>query len=137
MGDEVLYKTNREKDLGAEITPNLSPEAHIKIIPSAAYARLANIRTTFRNMCKESFITLRTTHVRPILEYVAPAWSPYLIEHKTKIEKVQRYATRQVLVLRGMSYKERLRELHLTSLEDRNSQEDMITTHKTLRGIDG
>ncbi len=78
--------------MGVDITPDLSPAAHIKRITSAAYARLANIRTAFRNLCKESFRTLYTTYVRPILEYAAPAWSPYLVKDKTKLEKVQRFA---------------------------------------------
>ncbi|XP_069165369.1 uncharacterized protein [Procambarus clarkii] len=29
-GDEVLHEMDREKDLGVDIMPNLSPEAHIK-----------------------------------------------------------------------------------------------------------
>ncbi len=136
MGDEVLYETDREKDLGIDITPTLSPEAHIKRITSGAYARLANIRTAFRNLCKESFRTLYTTYVRPILVYAAPAWSPYLVKHKAKLEKVQRYATRLVPELRGMSYEERVREMHLTTLEDRRVRGDMITTYKILRGIE-
>ena len=77
-----------------------------------------------------------TTYVRPILEYAAPAWSPYLVKDKTKLEKVQRFATRLVPELRGMSYEERLRELNLTSLEDRRVRGDMITTFKILKGID-
>ncbi len=136
IGDEVLNETNSEKDLGVDITPNLSPEVHIKRITSEAYARLANIRTAFRNLCKESFRILYTTYVRSILENAAPAWSSYLVKHKTKLEKVQRYATRLVPEQRGMSYEERLREMHLTTLEDRRVRGDMITTYKILRGID-
>ncbi len=119
LGEEILQESEKEKDLGVDIMPDLSPAAHIKRITSAAYARLANIRTSFRNLCKESFRTLYTTYVRPILEYAAPAWSPYLVKDKTKLEKVQRFATRLEPELRGMSYEERLRELNLTSLEDR------------------
>ncbi len=77
-----------------------------------------------------------TTYVWPILEYAAPAWSPYLVKEKNKLEKVQRFATRLVPKLRGMSYEERLRELNLTSLEDRRVRGDMITTFKILKGID-
>ncbi len=77
-----------------------------------------------------------TTYVRPILEYAAPAWRPYLVKDKTKLEKVQRFATRLVPELRGMSYEERLRELNLTSLEYRRVRGYMITTFKILKGID-
>ncbi len=37
--------------------------------------------------------------------------------------------------LRGMSYEERLREMLLTTLEDRRVRGDMITTNKILRGL--
>ncbi len=136
LGGEIMQESNREKNLGVDITQNLSSEAHIKRISSAAYARLANIRIAFTNLCKESFRTLYTTYVRPILEYAAPAWSPYPVKHKTKLEKIQRYATRLVPELRGMSYEERLKELSLTSLENSRVRGDMITTFKILRGID-
>ncbi|XP_069192800.1 uncharacterized protein [Procambarus clarkii] len=133
MGDEILHETEREKDLRVYIMPNLSPEVHITIITSAAYARLANIRTTIRNLRKESFRILYTTYEKPILEYEALAWSPYLIKHKTMLEKVQIYANRLVPELRGMSSWEKLREMHVTLLEDRRARGDMITTYKNSK----
>ncbi|XP_069188228.1 uncharacterized protein [Procambarus clarkii] len=117
MGEKVLHETDKEKNLGVDITLNLSREAHFKRFTSAAYARLANIGKASRNLCKDSSRTLYTTYVRSILEYVAPAWSPYLVKHDTMLEKVQRYATRLAPELRGMSYEKRLKELNLTSLE--------------------
>ncbi|XP_069182254.1 uncharacterized protein [Procambarus clarkii] len=75
-------------------------------------------------------------NVRPILEYAAPACSSYLVMHKTKLEKVQRYATRLVPELKGMTYEERLQKLNLTALEDRRARRDMIPTYKIPRGID-
>ncbi|XP_069187363.1 uncharacterized protein [Procambarus clarkii] len=139
LGDDVLHESDRETGPGGDITPNLSPEANIKKRPhhtSVTYTRLANIRTALRNLCKESLRTFYTTYVTPILEYAAPARSPYLVKHKTKLEKVQRYATRLVPELRGMNYEERLLELQLTILQDRRVREDMITTYKILKGTD-
>lgn len=43
---------------------------------------------------------------------------------------------RLVLALRDMSYKERLKELNLMTLEDRRAREDMVTIYKMLREID-
>ncbi|XP_069189677.1 uncharacterized protein [Procambarus clarkii] len=115
MEDEVLHETNREKDLGVDMTPNLSPEAHIKRRTTAAYASMANINIALKNLSKESFRTLFNTYVRPFLKYAAPAWSLFLVKHKMKLEKVQRYASRLVLKLRSMSYEKRLRKMRLTS----------------------
>lgn len=75
-----------------------------------------------------------SSYVRPILEYAAPAWRLHQVKHKTKLQKVQRYATRLIPELRGMSYEEKLLELNLTKLEDRRVREDMNTTYKILRG---
>ncbi|KAK8729364.1 hypothetical protein OTU49_008790, partial [Cherax quadricarinatus] len=80
--------------------------------------------------------TLYTVYVRPILEYAAPVRNPHLVKHVKKLEKVHRFATRLVPELRGMLYEERLREIGLTTLEDRRVRGDMITTYKILRGID-
>ncbi|XP_069177444.1 uncharacterized protein [Procambarus clarkii] len=117
LGGKILQESGREKKTWGLISCqiDISPKAHIKRISSAAYARLSNNITVFRNLCKESFRTSDTTYFRQILEYVAPAWSPYQVKHKTKLEKIQRYATRLVPELRGMSHEERLRELNLTS----------------------
>ena len=65
---------------------------------------MANVRTAFRKLCKESFRTLYTTYVRPILKYAALTWSLLVVKHKKKLEKIQRYATRLVPELRVMIY---------------------------------
>lgn len=57
LGKEILQESGREKDLGVDITPDLSPGAHVKRITSAEYARMANFITAFRYLCKESFRT--------------------------------------------------------------------------------
>lgn len=66
---------------------------------------LANIRTSFRSLNQGSFKAIYTTFVSQILEYAALAWNPHLVKHKSKIEKVQRFATRLVPELRSLSYK--------------------------------
>ncbi|WP_157982357.1 reverse transcriptase domain-containing protein, partial [Oceanicella sp. SM1341] len=76
LGGQRLQTSLKEKDLGVSITPSMSPEAHINQITAAAYGRLANLRTAFRHLNKESFRTLYTVYVRPILEYAAPVWNP-------------------------------------------------------------
>lgn len=37
----------------------------------------------------------------------------YLVEHKIKIQRIQRFEVRLVPDLKGLSYKDRLRELNL------------------------
>ncbi|KAK8734487.1 hypothetical protein OTU49_005838 [Cherax quadricarinatus] len=79
LDGQRLQTSLKEKDLGVSITPSISPEAHINQITAAAYGRLANLRIAFRYLSKDSFKTLYTIYVRPILEYAAPVWNPHLV----------------------------------------------------------
>ncbi|XP_069178590.1 uncharacterized protein [Procambarus clarkii] len=57
-----------ERDLGEDVTPNLTLEAHINRISTTAYSTLAKVRKSFRNLRKEEFRALYTANVRPVLE---------------------------------------------------------------------
>ena len=55
--------------------------------------------------------------VRPHLDYCIQVWRPYLQKDIDILEKVQRRATRMVEGFKGLSHEERLKRLHLTTLE--------------------
>ena len=80
------------------------------------------------------FLRLYKQHVRPILEFSTPAWSPWLEADKECLEKVQMRAVSMISGLRGNTYEEKLHELGLATLEERRIQQDMIQTHKILTG---
>jgi ribonuclease P/MRP protein subunit RPP40 len=73
--------------------------------------------------------------VRPHLEYSVQAWSPFLVKDVKLLEKTQRRFTRWFGKLKGLSYKERLRELHLFSLERRRMRGDLIEVFKIVKGL--
>ena len=70
---------------------------------------LSIIKRSIGTNSQEVFSHLYKSLVRPILEYAAPVWSPYLIEDIVALEKVQRRASRLALrQKRGeMSHKHR------------------------------
>ena len=59
--------------------------------------------------------------MRPVLEYAAPVWNPYLAKNVLMLEKVQRRAFRLALGKKReeMEYEDRLRKLKWPTLETR------------------
>ena len=64
-----------------------------------------------------------------------PAWSPWTATDIEILEKVQRRAVNLISGLKGVSYKEKLEELGILSLEKRRKRFDLIQTYKILSGI--
>jgi hypothetical protein len=129
-----LETTNEEKDLGIYIDNSLKFDSHIDKTVKKANRNMGIIRRTFQYLNESTFIPLYKAQVRSTLEYGQSVWSPYLIGDIKKIENVQRYATRQVNGLRGLSYPERLKHLNLPSLRFRRLRGDMIEVFKIIQG---
>ncbi len=103
---------------------DLSPENHINHIFGGAYKMLRNVRTAFNYMDKDMMRKILTTMTRPKLKYEVTVWSPHKNKHIGKLEKIQRIATKLVLKLKEQQYEERLKEMHLMTLEERRERGD-------------
>jgi hypothetical protein len=75
-------------------------------------------------------------YVRPHLQFASPAWSPWLEADKEVLEKVQGRAVNMISGLKARTYAEKLRELELTTLEERRHQTDMAQVYKIITGKD-
>ena len=60
----------------------------------------------------------------PHLEYASSEWNSISIQHKTKLEGIQRRATKMVIERRTMEFEDRLKALELTLLELRRKRGD-------------
>jgi len=61
-------------------------------------------------------------YVRPLVEYNSVVWSPYTMQDIETIERVQRRFRKNLPGFRKLTYKDRLRCLHLPSLQLRHLQ---------------
>ena len=69
----------------------------------------------------------------PILTDACEIWSPHQAFLQDMIESVQRRATR--LMMKGKSYTERLKSLHLLTLKSRRTLLDLIFLYKCWNGL--
>ena len=77
---------------------------------------------------------LYCVYARHHLEYAVQSWSPWLIQDKEVLEKVQKRAIRMVSNLKGKTYEERLVEANMTTLETRRFRGDLIQMYRTITG---
>ena len=70
------------------------------------------------------------------MRYRHGQWSPWTAQDKEVLEKVQQRAIRMISGLRASEYEDRLKELGLTTLEERRHQADMAMVYKVLTGKD-
>ena len=73
---------------------DLTWSEHISTIVNKANQVLGLIRRTVGTANTTTFSLLYKTLVRPLLEYAAPVWNPYLVKDIHAIESVQRCASR-------------------------------------------
>ncbi len=73
--------------------------------------------------------------VHPILEYCSPVWNPHLTGDISRLERVQRYFTRRLLIRSRqapLSYQDHLLLFELESLQLRRLKTDLIYYYKII-----
>jgi hypothetical protein len=75
------------------------------------------------------------TFVRSLLEFSSVILSPYNIADRNRIESVQRAFTEAIQNLRFSTYKERLINLRIDSLQCRRIKADLIFCYKILHNL--
>eukprot|EP00057_Strongylocentrotus_purpuratus_P009185 XP_011663659.1 PREDICTED: RNA-directed DNA polymerase from mobile element jockey-like [Strongylocentrotus purpuratus] len=105
-----------EKDLGVTFDPTLKFSKHVGKVANKANRIVGLIRRTFAHMDEDMFCLLHKTLVRPHLEYANCVWNPFLRQDITKLEKVQRRATKMVPSIKDLPYVTRLERLDLPTL---------------------
>ena len=99
---------------------------------------LGIIKRSIRTNSQDAFLQLYKSLVRPVLEYAAPVWSPYLIKDIVALEKVQRRALRLALrQKRGeMSYEQSCNLLKWQTLERWREFLSLVQCYNLVFGIE-
>jgi hypothetical protein len=131
----VLQDSTSERDLGIQFSNNLKWTEQTKIAVNNATRALAMLRKAFKFWDVPTTRRLYTTFVRPHLEYAACIWNPSAKKDIKLIEKVQQRVTKIPICLKNLNYKERLKNLNLTTLEERRERGDAIQLFKCNKGF--
>jgi hypothetical protein len=136
MGGSTLEKTKEEKDLGVTITDNLKA--------AAKCAKAARTEQAVLGQITRHFVIRTSTHLYSctsstwgLIWSSVQAWSPCHQAGKEALEKVQRKAVGMVSGLQGAEYEQQLKELGLTTLEERRHQSHMLYMYRICHEKDG
>ena len=135
LGGNPIDVFSEVTDLGVCVDSTLKFSSHCNIITRKAYFVLRNLFIVFKSHDVAFYLKMYCTYVRPIIENASVIWSPINVCDVDKLERVQKYFTRKLPGMSGLCYIDRLRILHLESLEERRCKTDIIV-FKQLQNCD-
>ena len=135
MSGIALQEVSTEKDIGVLLDSSLKPSKQCAEAARRANAILGEISRAFHFRDRFVYVNLYKKYVRCHMEFSVSAWCPWSVADKEALERVQRRAVAMVSGLTGTTYKERLEEIGLMSLETRRIRFDMIETFKMLNSF--
>ena len=131
----IIDPTSVVRDLGVRLSSDCTWTAHINLTVQEARKKASWVLSVFRDRSQLLMTTLFKTMVRSKLEYCCPLWNPSKVGEIQAIESVQRSFTRKITSCRELNYWDRLKKLHLLSLQRRREQYTIIHTWKMLHDL--
>ena len=131
-----LSNEDSECDLGVLFKSYLKFDEHIDNTINKINRIIGLIKRKFKFIDKDLFLTLYKSLIRSHLDYGNLIFYPTTKKYKQVLENAQRRATRLVPELRGLSYREQLVELNLSTLDYRRKRFDIIQVFKIILKID-
>jgi len=120
------------KDLGVIFDSELNFVQHCKENINTAISYLGIIKRNFVCLDEDAFVMLYKSLVRSHLEYANSVWNPHRRGLIKDLEKVQMRATKLVITIKNLTYKDSLKRLKLPTLKYRRIRGDMIEVYKIL-----
>lgn len=135
LSNKIIERVDQICDIGIYIQSNLKFTSHCNNVIKKAHYVIRNIFNTFKHHDISFYMHLYKVYVRPILESNTQIWSPCLKFNIDNVESVQRYFTRRLPGLRGVTYVDRLFGLNLETLEARRIKSDLLLCYKVIHGF--
>lgn len=89
-----LLRVNEYKYLGVTFTNDLRWNTHVEKVSRKANQSLWYLRRNLASASPEIKTLAYKTLVRPVLEYAKIVWDPYTLTNSSKLDKIQRLASR-------------------------------------------
>ena len=135
LDDNEIENVKFINDVGVVIQADLKFTMHCSNVVKKSFYILRNIFNVFKKHDPDFYVRLYTCYVRPILEHTSQVWSPALKCNIDKVEHVQRYFTRRLLIGENLSYENRLLRCNLEALELRRLRYDLVLFYKMISGV--
>ena len=132
---EIISPPGNVLDLGIYMSGGFAFNYHISSLSKKCANLSGWILGTFYTRDCIIMLTLFKSIVLSRLDYGSQLWSPFLIKHKTQLEKTQRSFTKHITGMNDMPYHERLKSLGLCSLQRRREMYCIIYIWKILEGF--
>ena len=111
---------------------NLKWREHVDRMVGNANMTPGVLKKTFESMEPGLWKDLYVSRVSPHLEAVVHAWNLQLKGDIDKIERIQRRVIRIPTGFEKLEYKDRLKRISLTRLQDKSCRGDLIETYQVL-----
>ena len=132
---EIINPSDNVLDLGIFMSSNCSFEFHINNLCKKCSHSSGWALRTFTTRDSITMMTLFKSLVLSRLDYGSQSWSPHLVKHIEKLEKIQRSFTEHITGLHGLEYSEQLVSLKLYSIQRRRERYCIIYVWKIIEGL--
>ena len=133
----VIEEKQRLRDLGVELSNDLSYNTHIQNTALAASKLVGWSLRTFRRRSSSTMLTIWKCLIQSKLDYCSQLWSPCSQANIQLLENVQKNFTARINGMENKDYWDRLKLLNLYSQERRRERYQIIFLWKLANNLVG